>query len=67
VILPNQPIDYFVPETTVADIGNSYDSTHFTGSPNPLYNTVDYQHDLLPSFGRLTFNERATISGSLNA
>ena len=68
VILPNQPIDYSVAEAAAADIGNSYDSTHFTSaSPNPLYHSLDYQHDLLPSFGHITFNQQMSISGSLNA
>jgi len=70
VILPHQPLDYSVVDAAavVEDIGNSYDSTHFTSpSPNPLYRTMDYQHDLLPSFGHLTFNDRTAISDSLNA
>jgi len=68
VVLPNQPIDYIGGAAAAADIGSSIDSTHFTSSsPNPLYHTVDYQHDLLPNFGRLTFNEHVAISGSVNA
>jgi len=64
VILPNQPIEYIVPDAAVSDIASSYDSTHFTtASPNPLYYSADYQHGLLPSFGRLTFDQ----TGSLNA
>jgi len=67
VILPNQPVDYSMSDAA-ADLASSIDSTHFTSSsPNPLYRSVDYQHDLLPSFGRLTFNERAAVSGSVNA
>lgn len=68
VILPNQPIDYSVADASAADVGGLYDSTHFTSSsPNPLYRNMDYQHDLLPSFGHLTFNEQTAASGNLNA
>jgi len=63
VILPNQPIEYIVPDA-VSDIASSYDSTHFTtASPNPLYHSLDYQPGLLPSFGHLTFEQ----TGSVNA
>ena len=70
VILPHQPIDYSTADgdAAAADIGNSYDSTHFTlPSPNPLYHIADYQHDLLPSISHLTFNERMAMSGNVNA
>jgi len=68
VILPNQPVDFTVPDATAADLISSIDSTHFTSaSPNPLYRSMEYQHDLLPAFGRLAFTERTATSGSLNA
>jgi len=68
VILPNQPVDFSIPDTTAADLVSSIDSTHFTSaSPNPLYHTMEYHNDLLPAFGRLTFSERTAMSGSVNA
>jgi len=68
VILPHQPVDYIGADATAADFASSIDSTHFTSaSPNPLYRSADYQHDLLPNFGHLAFNDRLAISGSVNA
>lgn len=68
VILPNQPVDFSVPHAAAADLVSSIDSTHFTSpSPNPLYRSTEYQSDLLPAFGRLTFTEQTALSGSVNA